>query len=144
MKPKPGTLGQEILVLQEISSAVVHKRNVDALLNEILAQDVPGIVFDLRDNEPMYISFSDMELHNYVYPWSFNDMTMYDREALVSLNSLQRALTEWYMDFDKLPLIGLAASMSFHVLLMLALLYLSIKDGRRECWLSWLPALATL
>ena len=37
MKPKAGTLGQEILVLQEISSAVVHKRNVDALLNEILA-----------------------------------------------------------------------------------------------------------
>ena len=103
-----------------------------------------GVLFDLRDNEPMYISFSDMELHNYVYPWSFNDMTMYDREALVSLNSLQRALTEWYMDFDKLPLIGLAASMSFHVLLMLALLYLSIKDGRRECWLIWLPALATL
>ena len=50
-----------------------------------------GVLFDLRNNEPMYISFSDMELDTYVYPWSFNDMTMYDREALVPLNSAQRA-----------------------------------------------------
>lgn len=90
-----------------------------------------GLLFDLRDNEPMYISFSDMALDTYVYPWSFNDMTMYDREALVPLSSAQRALTEWYMDFDRLPLIGLCASMSFNVLLTLALFYLCATGGRR-------------
>ncbi len=103
-----------------------------------------GVLFDLRDNEPMYICFSDMELDTYVYPWSFNDMTMYDREALVPLNSAQRALTEWYMDFDKLPLVGLFASMSFNVLLTLALVYLAAAQGRRGILLVFLPALATL
>ena len=103
-----------------------------------------GVLFDLRDNEPMYISFSDMELHNYVYPWSFNDMTMYDREALVPLSSVQRALTEWYMDFDRLPLVGLCASMSFNVLLTLALFYLCATGGRRGILPVFLPALATL
>ena len=102
-----------------------------------------GVLFDLRNNEPMYISFSDMELDTYVYPWSFNDMTMYDREALVPLNSAQRALTEWYMDFDKLPLIGLCASMSFNVIAMFCLIYLSLVDGRRGTLLVWLPALVT-
>ena len=103
-----------------------------------------GVLFDLRDNAPMYICFSDMELDTYVYPWSFNDMSMYDREALVPLSILQRALTEWYMDFDKLPLVGLVASMSFNVLLMLALLYLCMTQGRRSALLVWLPALVTL
>ena len=103
-----------------------------------------GVLFDLRDNEPMYISFSDMALDTYVYPWSFNDMTMYDREALVPLSSAKRALTEWYMDFDKLPLIGLCASMSFNVLLTLALLYRCVTERRRNILPVFLPALATL
>lgn len=103
-----------------------------------------GVLFDLRSNEPMYISFSDMALDTYVYPWSFNDMTMYDREALVPLSSAQRALTEWYMDFDKLPLIGLCASMSFNVLLTLALLYQCVTERRRNILPVFLPALATL
>lgn len=102
-----------------------------------------GVLFDLRDNEPMYICFSDMELDTNVYPWSFNDMTMYDREALVPLNSAQRALTEWYMEFDKLPLVGLFATMSFNVIAMLCLIYLSLTSGRRGTLLVWLPALVT-
>ena len=71
-------------------------------------------------------------------------MTMYDREALVPLSSVQRALTEWYMDFDRLPLVGLCASMSFNVLLTLALLYQCVTERRWGILLVFLPALATL
>lgn len=103
-----------------------------------------GVLFDLRDNAPMYICFSDMELDTYVYPWSFNDMTMYDREPLVPLSSMQRALTEWYMDADKIPLAGLFATMSFATVMMLALLYLSVVGGRGRAALVWLPGMITL
>lgn len=102
-----------------------------------------GVLFDLQDNVPMYISFSDMKLDTYVYPWSFNDMEVYDREALVPLNSIQRALTEWYMSFDRIPFIGMFATMSFNVVLMLALYYISVTEGRRGAGLVWLPALVT-
>ena len=102
-----------------------------------------GVLFDLRDNEPMYICFSDMNLDDYVYPWSFNDMSMYEREALVPLNSANRLLTEWYMDFDKLPVVGLLGSMSFHSLGMLAMLYISWCSGRKRSRLVWLPGLIT-
>ena len=41
-----------------------------------------------------------------------------------------RALTEGYMDADKIPLAGLFATMSFATVMMLALLYLSVVGGR--------------
>jgi len=100
-----------------------------------------GVLFDLRDNEPMYICFSDNSLYDDVYRWSFNDMTMYESEALIPLNSLNRTLTELYMDFDKIPLIGWIASMSVHSLGMLAMLYISWTTGRRKSMLWWLPNL---
>lgn len=100
-----------------------------------------GVLFDLRDNEPMYICFSDMSLYDHVYRWSFNDMSMYESEKLVPLNSLNRMLTELYMDFDKIPLVGWIASMSFHTLGMLAMLYISWTTGRRKSMLWWLPNL---
>lgn len=102
-----------------------------------------GVLFDLRDNAPMYVCFSDAAINEVVYPWSFNDMTMYEREALVPLNSLNRTLTEWYMDFDQIPLIGLVGSMSFHALLMLGMCYISWTSGRRRSLLIWVPNLVT-
>lgn len=100
-----------------------------------------GVLFDLQDNEPMYICFSDNSLYEDVYRWSFNDMTMYESEALIPLNSLNRTLTEWYMNFDKLPLIGWTAVMSVHSIGMLAILYISWTNGRRKSMLWWLPNL---
>ena len=102
-----------------------------------------GVLFDLNDNRPMYIGFTDMELHSTVYPYSFNDMTMYDREQLVPLDNAQRAFTEWYMDFDRLPLVGMMASMSFHTLLLCMMLYLAWIRRNRGSILVALPALLT-
>lgn len=110
---------------------------LDAALN------MNGVLFDLNDNRPMYIGFSDMELHSDVYPYSFNDMTMYDREALVPLNSAQRAVTEWYMDFDRIPLLGLTASMSFNVCIMLFAIYGCCAEKQYGVLLVWLPAVFT-
>ena len=102
-----------------------------------------GVMFDPERNRPMYISFSDMAINDYVYPYAFNDMTMYEREPLVPLASAQTALTEWYMDFHKLPLVGMAANMGFCNLAMLALCYLSWVSGRKKALIVWLPALVT-
>lgn len=110
---------------------------VDAMLH------MNGVLFDLRINEPMYICFSDMALNEYVYPWSFNDMSMYDREALVPLNSINRTLTEMYMDFDKWPVVGMLGSMSFHSLLMCAMLYISWISKHRKSMLVWIPGFIT-
>jgi len=98
-----------------------------------------GVLFDLGDNEPMYICFSDNSLYDDVYPWSFNDMTMYESEKLVKLNSLNRTVTEFYMDFDQIPVIGWIASMSFHSIGLIAMLYVSWTAGRRKSMLWWLP-----
>ena len=70
-------------------------------------------------------------------------MWYYDREELVALNSLQRALTEWYFRFSDLPLIGPFASMGFCMLLMMSLIYLSMVNRRRKTLMVMIPALIT-
>lgn len=103
-----------------------------------------GVLFDLQSNAPMYICFSDMEINEYVYPWSFNDMKMYESEPLRPLNSANRALTEGYMEFHRIPLLGMAGSMSFHTLLMIAMLYLTWTTGFKRSLVIWLPSLITM
>ena len=102
-----------------------------------------AVLFDLQSNEPLYVSLTDNTNDSYVYPHSFNDMWYYDREELVALNSLQRALTEWYFRFSDLPLIGPFASMGFCMLLMMSLIYLSMVNRRRKTLMVMIPALIT-
>jgi len=98
-------------------------------------------LFDLQSNSPVYIGLSDNELYYYVYPYSFNDMSFYEAEAIRPLNSWQMALTEWYYRFSDLPVIGLFASMGFCVDVMLMLMYLAWVNRRRRALLVWIPSL---
>lgn len=102
-----------------------------------------GVLFDLQSNAPLYVSLTDNTLDSYVYPHSFNDLTYYNREELLPLNSPQRALTEWYFRFSDLPIIGPFASMGFCMLLMLAMVYLSVVNRRWKTLLVMIPALIT-
>lgn len=111
--------------------------SLDALLH------MNGVLFSPQYNYPVYISLSDNALTDYVYPMSFNDMKLYEREALTPLNSAQRLLTQCYYDFDQLPVIGLFANMGFCVDGMLMLIYLSFTRHRRRGLWVWLPALVT-
>jgi len=57
--------------------------------------------------------------------------------------SWQRALTEWYFRFDRLPLIGNFASMGFCVNGMILLAYVSWILRRRKTLLVMIPSLIT-
>lgn len=102
-----------------------------------------GVLFDLNDNNPMYVSLSNTELYNYVYPYSFNDLSLYESEELIPFDSAQRLMAEWYMDFDQIPLIGLAGSMSFHIVGMLMLVYLCWTERCKKKLIVWIPGLFT-
>lgn len=110
---------------------------VDALLN------MNGLLFDLQRNRPMYISLSDSELTSYVYPYSYNDMSLYNHSEIASLNSVQRMLTQWYFSFDRLPLIGWFASMGFCMNIMLAMLYLAWINRRKKALWVFIPSIVT-
>lgn len=110
---------------------------LDALLG------MNGVLFDLQSNAPLYMSLTDNTLDDHVYQHSFNDMWYYNREELLPLNSLQRALTEWYFRFSELPVIGPFASMGFCMLLMLSLVYLCVVERRWRALLVMLPGLIT-
>lgn len=99
-----------------------------------------GVLFDLQDNNPIYVGLTDHTLTDDVYLHSFNDMTYYNREAILPLNGLQRALTEWYYRFDDLPLIGGFASMGFCMILMMIVCYLCVVNRRKGMLLIMLPA----
>ena len=102
-----------------------------------------GVLFDLQSNTPQYISLTDNTRCDYVYQWSFDNMWYYNREELPPLDSLQRALTEWYFRFSELPVIGPFASMGFCMLLMLSLVYLCVVERRWRALLVMLPGLIT-
>ena len=108
---------------------------VDALVN------MNHQLFDLQSNFPVYIGLSDNSLYDTVYPYSFNDMSFYDSEAIRPLNSLQMALTEWYFRFSDLPVLGLFASMGFCVDVMLMTVYLTWVNRRRRMLMVWIPSL---
>ena len=110
---------------------------VDAVLH------MNGFLLDLQDNNPIYISLTDHELTQYVYRNSFNDMRLYNREALVPLNGWQRALTEWYYQFDSLPGIGLFASMGFCMELLIGLCYFAVVHRRRGMLCVLIPGIVT-
>ena len=111
--------------------------NLDALLH------MNGVLFDLQFNRPMYISLSDSALTDYVYPYAYNDMTLYRREEIAPLSSAQRMLTQWYFSFERLPFVGWFASMGFCMNVMLALMYLAWVNGRKRALFVWLPSIAT-
>ena len=102
-----------------------------------------GVLFDLQFHRPMYISLSDNTLTSYVYPYSYNELTLYNREEIVPLNSLQRLFTQWYFSFDTLPLFGGFASMGFCMNLMLAMLYLAWVNGYRRALFVFIPGVVT-
>ena len=103
-----------------------------------------GVLFDVQDNRPMYISLSDNSLTDAVYPYSYNDMTLYNSKEIEPLNAAQRMLTQWYVSFDDLPLVGWFASMGFCTVVMLMLLYLAFVNRRRQALWVFIPSVITL
>ncbi|MBP3645391.1 MAG: hypothetical protein J6K55_03095 [Clostridia bacterium] len=100
-----------------------------------------GVLFDLQDNNPIYVGLTDHSMTEHVYKHSFNDMRLYNSEAIKPLNGWQRALTEWYYCFDDLPLVGGFASMGFCMELMLIMCYLCVINRRNGMLPVMIPAL---
>ena len=91
----------------------------------------------------MYVGLTDNALSSRVYPYSFNDMTLYNRTETSPLNAAQRALTQWYFSFDRLPLIGCFASMGFCMDLLLMMLYLCVINRRKKALWALIPSIVT-
>lgn len=108
---------------------------LDAMLN------VNYWMFDLRQNVPTYHSYADIE--QYTYPYAFHETQFFNLEEIRPLMSWQRALTEWYFRFDRLPLIGNFASMGFCVNGMILLAYVSWILRRRKTLLTMIPSAIT-
>lgn len=70
-------------------------------------------------------------------------MSYYDHEAFQGLSGYQLALTEWYIQFSSLPVIGWFASIGFCVNMMIAMAYLSRVNGRKKALLVMIPSLVT-
>lgn len=108
---------------------------LDAMLN------VNYWMFDLRQNVPTYHSYADIQ--QYTYPYAFHETQFFNLEEIRPLMSWQRALTEWYFRFDRLPLIGNFASMGFCVNGMILLAYVSWILRRRKTLLTMIPSAVT-
>ena len=98
-------------------------------------------MFDLQQNVPTYHSYADIQ--QYTYPYAFHETQFFNLEEIRPLMSWQRALTEWYFRFDRLPLIGNFASMGFCVNGMILLAYASWILRRRKTLLVMIPSLIT-
>ena len=108
---------------------------LDAMLN------VNYWMFDLQQNVPTYHSYADIQ--QYTYPYAFHETRFFNLEEIRPLMSWQRALTEWYFRFDRLPLIGNFASMGFCVNGMILLGYVSWILRRRKTLLTMIPSAIT-
>lgn len=108
---------------------------LDAMLN------VNYRMFDLQQNVPTYHSYADIQ--QYTYPYAFHETQFFNLEEIRPLMSWQRALTEWYFRFDRLPLIGNFASMGFCVNGMILLAYVSWILRRRKTLLTMIPSAVT-
>lgn len=98
-------------------------------------------MFDLQQNVPTYHSYADIQ--QYTYPYAFHETRFFNLEGIRPLMSWQRALTEWYFRFDRLPLIGNFASMGFCVNGMILLAYVSWILRRRKTLLTMIPSAVT-
>lgn len=98
-------------------------------------------MFDLQQNVPTYHSYADIQ--QYTYPYAFHETRFFNLEEIRPLMSWQRALTEWYFRFDRLPLIGNFASMGFCVNGMILLGYVSWILRRRNTLLTMIPSAIT-
>lgn len=98
-------------------------------------------MFDLQQNVPTYHSYADIQ--QYTYPYAFHETQFFNLEEIRPLMSWQRALTEWYFQFDRLPLIGNFASMGFCVNGMILLAYVSWILRRRKTLLTMIPSAIT-
>lgn len=98
-------------------------------------------MFDLQQNVPTYHSYADIQ--QYTYPYAFHETRFFNLEEIRPLMSWQRALTEWYFRFDRLPLIGNFASMGFCVNGMILLAYVSWILRRRKTLLTMIPSAIT-
>lgn len=98
-------------------------------------------MFDLQQNVPTYHSYADIQ--QYTYPYAFHETRFFNLEEIRPLMSWQRALTEWYFQFDRLPLIGNFASMGFCVNGMILLGYVSWILRRRNTLLTMIPSAIT-
>jgi hypothetical protein len=108
------------------------------------AVNLNGVLFDLQFNRAMYVSLTDSSLSPTVYPYSFNDMTMYDASAITGLNAAQRALTQWYFSFEKLPVIGWFATMGFNAYMLVMMAYLCVLNGRKKALWVFAPSAVTV
>ena len=103
-----------------------------------------AVLFDLQFNRPMYVSLSDNSLTDYVYPYSYNDMKLYNSREIEGLSAAQRMLTQWYFSFDDLPLIGWFATMGFSTDVLLMMTYLAFINRRKRALWAFIPSMITL
>jgi len=103
-----------------------------------------SVLFDLQFNRPMYVGLTDNTLTDDVYPYSYNDMSLYNSAEIVPLNAAQRMLTQWYFSFDDLPVLGWFATMGFATTVMLLMAYLTASGGRKRGLLVMIPSAVTM
>lgn len=98
-------------------------------------------MFDLQSNVPVYNSYADID--EYTYPYAFHEEFFFNAEEIAPLLHYQLALTEGYFRFDDLPLIGQFASMGFCMHVLMAIVYLSWVNRRRNTLLMMIPSIIT-
>ncbi len=103
-----------------------------------------GVLFDMQFNRPMYVGLTDNTLTDAVYPYSYNDMSLYNSAEIVPLNAAQRMLTQWYFSFDDLPVVGLLTTMGFATTVLLLMLYQAVRCGRKRALLVMIPSVVTM
>ena len=99
-------------------------------------------LFDLQSNYNTYHFYTDIKLHT--HPYAFHHTEFFDLEQIRPLLDEQYALTQWYYDFEQIPVIGLLATMSFNNIFLLMILYLSYVNKKKYVVIMALPILFSL
>lgn len=97
-------------------------------------------LFDWRADRGDYVARREIS-HPY-YIRSYTNL-LYDQEELQGLNAAQEAAENWHFWFADLPLIGLMVNIGFCVDLMLALVWVMIREKRKHALMALVPALLT-
>ena len=95
-------------------------------------------MFDLNSNEPMYYSYTDINIHTETF--AFVDTHYFDLEQIRPLLSYQYALVKWYHEFAKIPLIGNLISVSFNTVFLIIFMYIAYVNNRKRVLIVCLPA----
>lgn len=107
---------------------------VDAYLN------LTYRLFDIRSDRGDYIRRREIS-HPY-YTRSYTNL-LYEQDELQGLNAAQEAVENYDFWFPDLPLVGLFSNIGLCVDVMLTLVYLALRNGRRRVLAALVPAMLT-